>query len=189
MSQKPIYEFFAELSLADGLHFVNKPKEERLLKGKECSISASSKFFTHLHTNGIDINCVFCGCKAQSWILERGKNEPSAKPVLNIFSEKNGRKVMMNRDHIIPKSVGGSDDFANFRVTCSDCNATRGNFLNAEDLLFAKQHPELFNIERQQNGLKSLNRAIANAAANQYSLIANENIEKLKQPFLALNLI
>lgn len=38
-----------------------------------------------------------------------------------------GSRVLMNIDHIIPKSKGGPDDIKNYQPMCQPCNSKKGN--------------------------------------------------------------
>lgn len=71
------------------------------------------------------------------------QNDIVSKPVLDLFAEANGKYVLMTRDHIIPRSLGGINDVKNLRVGCQPCNSARGNSMNEEDLKFMEEHPEL----------------------------------------------
>jgi len=53
----------------------------------------------------------------------------------------------MNRDHIIPRSLGGLNVLENLRVACEICNSLRANSLDAADKKFILSHPHLFNRE------------------------------------------
>ncbi len=35
----------------------------------------------------------------------------------------------MTKDHLIPKSLGGSDNYENFALACAKCNRRRSNIL------------------------------------------------------------
>lgn len=177
------YIFFNEISLDDGLKLLSAPRGERLVKGREVSLCSGAMLFLALE--GSEIKCWKCGCVADRWVLMLGPNDlVKSKPVLNLFAYKHGRLVMMNRDHIIPKSVGGMDTVKNLRPACEDCNGNRGNALEGEELEFAKAHPELIHKERQERGLSGLYKSLARLSPDKV-----EEIEKLKQPFIALGII
>jgi hypothetical protein len=49
---------------------------------------------------------------------------------LRLFGIKNGQEIMMTKDHIIPRSVGGSNNFNNIQTMCCECNSTKQNEVN-----------------------------------------------------------
>jgi HNH endonuclease len=69
--------------------------------------------------------CVACGAVATHFQLEWSKAD--SIPHLNMYTTILGRPVMMTRDHIIPKSLGGGNGLYNSQVMCSHCNSLKGN--------------------------------------------------------------
>lgn len=43
-------------------------------------------------------------------------------PHLNLYAKLNNKLVLMTKDHIYPKSKGGSDKSFNLQTMCHDCN-------------------------------------------------------------------
>lgn len=43
-----------------------------------------------------------------------------------------GHEVLMTRDHIIPRSRGGSEGLENMQTMCTKCNSKKGNKLEGE---------------------------------------------------------
>ncbi len=58
----------------------------------------------------------------------------------------NGNLVMMNRDHIIPKSKRGSNSEWNYQTMCVKCNTKKANNETAEDLELAKFRSKWRNV-------------------------------------------
>lgn len=77
-------------------------------------------FFEH----GFD--CVCCGAKGVHFIKERAREtEPYH---INLYAIRDdGREVLMTKDHIIPKSLGGLDIMENMQPYCAKCNGKKGN--------------------------------------------------------------
>lgn len=144
--------FYKSLSLEEGFELAKIDKNSRVVAGREVSLAAGFKLFDTLH--GLPIKCWQCGCEADQWISCRGQNERS-RPVLNLFATRHyktkkraARLVMMTRDHIIPKSLGGVDSVENLRPGCELCNGRRGSNMSKADILFMAVNPHLISQER-----------------------------------------
>ena len=78
--------------------------------------------------------CVCCGVKGEYMVLQKKPSDIS--PHFNLYGLKNGKHVLMTKDHIIPKSKGGKNGFYNLRTMCEICNSVRGNeYLTMDQLL------------------------------------------------------
>ena len=69
------------------------------------------------------IQCICCGRKGSYFKLESDNNNPERKH-FNLYSDDG---VLMTRDHIIPKSLGGKDCIDNMQTMCVKCNENKGN--------------------------------------------------------------
>lgn len=74
--------------------------------------------------------CECCGLEGKEWRL--GKYEKDILPVWNLFGFEDGKPVLLNRDHIFPRSIGGSNELTNMRTTCVDCNERKGSTMPDE---------------------------------------------------------
>lgn len=152
--------FHKEVSLAEGFLVLSKGKEDRLVGGKRVSGCSGWGLFKILAPG--PIQCWNCGCAADRWIADKGQNDKIGVPVLNLYGTRSdGQLVLMNRDHIIPKSLGGIDNIANLRPACEICNGQRGNLITPAELDFKTANPHLFSAARFEMGKK---RAIKHAA-------------------------
>jgi 5-methylcytosine-specific restriction endonuclease McrA len=72
--------------------------------------------------------CVFCGIEGVYMALEqdRGSCRLSQSPHFNLYTITN---LLMTKDHIIPKSLGGKDSLNNLQCACSMCNCKKSNKL------------------------------------------------------------
>jgi hypothetical protein len=147
--------YYKEISLSDGFEISNKDKNSRIVAGKEAGLCSGFKLFNSLKDR--PITCWKCICTADRWILDKHLT-CSRPPVLNLYAlvrlpgtkkrAEVSRLVMMTRDHIIPKSLGGKDCIENLRPGCEVCNMGRGSIMNKEDVQFMAAHPELISAER-----------------------------------------
>ena len=74
--------------------------------------------------------CVDCGLEATHFGLEAFPSD-ARKDVteyhFNLYGIKNGKEVMMTKDHIFPKSRGGKDLIENMQPMCTACNCNKGS--------------------------------------------------------------
>ena len=137
------YLIYYREDLDSGFKILSKDKESRLVHGKKVSSPSGLSLYQALRSSNQPLKCWECGIEASCFIANKGQNDIVSKPVLDLFAEANGKYVLMTRDHIIPRSLGGINDVKNLRVGCQPCNSARGNSMNEEDLKFMEEHPEL----------------------------------------------
>lgn len=153
--------FYRQLSIDEGFALLDLPKHSRLVGGREVSQCSGWALFQTLR--GGPIRCWQCGCEADRWVADKGPRH-DGNPVLNLWGMRGGSLVLMNRDHIIPKSLGGVDDVENLRPACEVCNGGRGNALTDEELRFRADNPHLVSAGRLEQGKAKARRAVeANA--------------------------
>lgn len=156
--------YHREIDLHAGFEIADLEKHSRLVAGKEVSLCSGIKLFQHLRSG--PIMCYKCGCIADRWITTLGQNDRKSKPVLNLFALKIWKPtrrrpdpwhqvVLMTRDHIIPKSMGGVDDVENLRPACEICNGQRGTKMDKADQAFMDANPHLISEERRLKGLRA----------------------------------
>ena len=72
--------------------------------------------------------CVRCGREGSHFYVERHPNETQGGKHLNLYAvDPDGTEVLMTVDHIVPKSLGGSNDLSNLQPMCMPCNQEKGN--------------------------------------------------------------
>ena len=79
--------------------------------------------------------CQICGSEGVEFRLELKFTQTT----FNLYA-KNG--AMLTFDHIVPKSLGGTNEESNGQCLCFSCNKKKGNLLNStlrEDLLFKEK--------------------------------------------------
>ena len=173
--------YHSEVSLEEGYEILEQPtKHDRLVRGKRVDRPSGWALFHHM--KGQPIRCHFCDCLADRWVSAKGRKDYLGHPVLNLYAtNSNGHIVLMTRDHIIPKSLGGKDDVKNLRPACGPCNEERSNDVSPEVLEFAREHPELIDEGRIKLGLESLANHIKSLQRGGKQ--NDDEIARLKQPF------
>jgi hypothetical protein len=71
------------------------------------------------------VRCRICACKGSYFAKEKYAGEPYFH--LNLYAAKDGREVLMTKDHIIPVAKGGRDRLNNFQTLCVDCNKKKAS--------------------------------------------------------------
>lgn len=75
-----------------------------------------------------ELVCVHCGQKASFWASQKFRRDKGKKTHLNLYGiNKSGETIMLTKDHIVPKSHGGTDEVENYQIMCSKCNLEKGN--------------------------------------------------------------
>ena len=108
---------------------VNNSKCQRRDKNAEHSIkvegydvyTTSLRYKTFIEKG---YKCVCCGRVGTHYILEHPKGSNEKRAHFNLYSDDN---VLMTKDHILPKSMGGVDKIENMRTMCAICNSKKGN--------------------------------------------------------------
>ena len=84
----------------------------------------SLRYFTFLHKG---ISCVECGIKGVFFAKERHR-DVDERYHLNLYAiNDNGEEVLMTKDHIYPKSLGGPNHLSNMQPMCKCCNESKSN--------------------------------------------------------------
>jgi len=72
--------------------------------------------------------CVTCGIEGNVFIMET--HSADITPHLNLYAlNDKGDRVLMTKDHIIPKSKGGPNTLANYNTMCMPCNSKKADNL------------------------------------------------------------
>jgi hypothetical protein len=98
-----------------------KPEVRPLLAGVPCHVSGL-RLFT-FKTKGT--RCVTCGIEGEFFAIERPyRSHPTYH--LNLYAiREDGVHVLMTHDHILARSLGGSDTPNNAQTMCEYCNSEK----------------------------------------------------------------
>jgi 5-methylcytosine-specific restriction endonuclease McrA len=110
------------------LNNIGLSKEDKITFNGITVTSYSLRF----HTFKESLSCFCCGRVGTHFRVQATKNK---KGVVNekgyhlgLWSDDD---VQMTKDHILPKSLGGTDELSNFQTLCSICNQKKDNkFIN-----------------------------------------------------------
>ena len=101
----------------------NDEKHEYIVDGESYMVRMNSDRYFVFRDNNC---CVSCGIEGTKMILDLNPGDQS--PHFNLYGEEAGRLVLMTKDHIVPKSRGGSDEIQNYATMCSICNNLKGHY-------------------------------------------------------------
>ena len=69
--------------------------------------------------------CVCCGREGTLMGLDLPIGQ--TRPHFNLYCVEDNGRILMTKDHIVPKSKGGKDRLKNLQTMCKRCNETKGN--------------------------------------------------------------
>jgi 5-methylcytosine-specific restriction endonuclease McrA len=79
--------------------------------------------------------CIKCGIKGDHFHIERHKNDKVMPYSVNLYGWKGDREVLMTWDHILPRSLGGSNRLENAQCMCTECNGDKGSRLSIYEVI------------------------------------------------------
>lgn len=72
------------------------------------------------------VDCVSCGAKGVFFAIEHEYRRKYCH--LNLYAmDSEGDEVLMTKDHILPKSKGGSESLKNLQPMCKPCNELKSD--------------------------------------------------------------
>lgn len=117
-----------ELWLESNLQYAEIGEWPRIELEDGITVTMKSDRYDNFFINGTD--CAECGLKGQYFWLEtfkRGKDRANMWH-FNLYGiNDEGKERMLTKDHVFPKSAGGSDSISNYQVLCERCNSKKSN--------------------------------------------------------------
>ena len=110
----PIEQIFKLMDETGHIQYDKRPTQKVRLNGKRMRL-----FRDH------GTRCITCGIAGVYFALERDCN--ASRFHANLYALKDGKEIMMTRDHVIPRSKGGLDNIGNLQVMCIICNQKKSN--------------------------------------------------------------
>ncbi len=139
-----MFIFYKELTLDEGFKVLEDARAKQTVDGNRVSPPSGVALWKHCKESYKPLKCWRCSVEADRFIVKHHKNDQNKPPVLELFAHTGKSLVMMTRDHIVPKSLGGIDDVANLRPGCEKCNGGRKSIMNKEDQEFMDNNPHLW---------------------------------------------
>ena len=104
-------------------------------KEKYATVRMGSQRYKLFKEKGV--KCVRCGIKGIYFARERQLRTRSkcVRPHFNLYAIKNGKEILMTKDHIIPKSKGGENHQDNYQPMCAPCNQKKGDSVESNQKL------------------------------------------------------
>jgi len=82
--------------------------------------------------------CKKCGLVGEYFALEAHNCKNMLKHGFyhfNLYGTKNGKEVLFTKDHVFPKSEGGTNNLKNLQVLCQPCNSKKGSIVSIVDFI------------------------------------------------------
>ena len=119
-----------KISLKEGLSLVELDKDKYLKKDVNGDMTLTNTQGMQLFkAKGTD--CVCCGAKGSFFRKEKTKGPSTSYYCnwhLNLYAiNDEGKEVLMTKDHIVAKSLGGEDSLDNYQPMCQTCNSKKGD--------------------------------------------------------------
>ncbi len=139
-----MFIFYTEVSLDEGFNILAASRNDRNIDGVRISAPSGVALWKTCREQNIPMTCWCCGVKADRFIAKHQRNDTKKPPVLELFAHTGKSLVMMTRDHIVPRSLGGLDLVENLRPACETCNNKRKSIMNKEDQDFMDKNTHLW---------------------------------------------
>lgn len=119
-----------ELPVSEVLDNLSFDKKTYFFNGKEYIVKMNSQRYFMFRENS---SCVCCGLKGTRMFLEYYTNDMI--PHFNLYGENNEDLILMTKDHITARALGGEDRHSNYQTMCAICNNLKGHtFLTLDSL-------------------------------------------------------
>lgn len=169
-----------EISVEEFFKNLSSGKRVFSFGGKDYLVKMNSQRYFMFKEN---CSCVCCGLKGTRMFLEYHLNDMT--PHFNLYGEIEGELVLMTKDHILAKALGGEDRHSNYQTMCSTCNGLKGHASLTLDSLktlrrvfdekkskMTKKQVHYF-LEECKRQLKKKEKSVRNNAPDRGSVVLN----------------
>lgn len=111
-----------EVPVCEVLDNLSDVKKKFTFNGKDYFVKMNAQRYFMFKENSF---CVCCGLKGTRMFLEYHPYDMT--PHFNLYGEKDGELILMTKDHILAKALGGDDRHSNYQTMCSVCNSLKGH--------------------------------------------------------------
>lgn len=148
----------AEFSVEEVIKKLPKPGSKNVdrkfkVGGKTYLVKMNSSRYYTFRDN---LSCVCCGLKGVKFKLQRHPvqpKQPEHRAHFNLFGvERDGTEVMLTKDHIKPKSLGGPNSLNNYQTMCMVCNGLKRNQVIPMEFLLKLKREWVANRKKNNNG-------------------------------------
>ena len=73
------------------------------------------------------LKCAHCGIEGNVMLMQKATKDKSMTFHFNLYHRTSeGELILMTKDHIQPKALGGQDSLENYQTMCEPCNKKKG---------------------------------------------------------------
>jgi len=146
--KNPGFHRLRTMTLHEGLAYLRAPYQERKIDGFWVESKDKTKHVRlQLFKSGLT-DCVSCGMRGTHFHIERHWNDRVMPFSINLYGMDGEREVMMTWDHMLPVSLGGSNDIMNAQTMCANCNSRKGNQISLKEILEIVTNPYVMRLYR-----------------------------------------
>lgn len=166
-------DYIAEIDYNTIVNLIgNDPNyKEFKIRNKKYMVRMNSDRYFLFRENNV---CVACGLEGDRFVLEKPLGD--LNPHFNLYAVENNTYVLMTKDHIFPKCLGGRNHHSNYQTMCSVCNGLKGH--DQIPISVIRQLRNFFNENKLKINKKQLHASLE-SIKNNYFL----NIQKKRKSF------
>ena len=134
MSDLKRYYTISKADIDNTLRLLVKAKPLGRVTYKNYAMVTDTDRYENLYTHGC--KCAMCGLEASFAAIEKNRYGKKSKYHLNVYViAPDGKELVLTKDHIYPRALGGYDDLHNYQVLCERCNTKKGDktFITPEE--------------------------------------------------------
>ena len=123
---------YGQFAIEDVLPYTGLELKEYRVGGKIFLVKMNSRRY---HVFSKSLSCVSCGITGKFFLLQSHQNQrikhreysKAYRAHFNLYACNGDDLVLMTKDHIIPKALGGPNSLLNYQTMCARCNKIKSN--------------------------------------------------------------